>query len=137
MKKIYTKIITCMIIMLLAISTMSMFAPVKADIGISPLTYDEFNFSFKGGCQISRGCQGTFLDIRVRGTAANNNNETITLEVFVTNRGVTKTYTFLTDGQNHEFKGIFLGLSGGSDVRFTFRGANPEITINMYMEIGS
>lgn len=137
MKRFYTKIITCMIIALLAISTTSMFAPVKADIGISPLTYDEYNFSFKGNCQISRGCQGTFLDIRVRGTAANNNNETITLEVFINNTGKTKTYTFLTDGQNHEFKGIFLGWSGGSSVLFTFTGANPEITINMYMEIGS
>lgn len=137
MKKIYTKIITCMIIALLAVSTMSMFTPVKAGIGVSPLTYADYTFSFKGACNVSRGCEGTWLDIRVRGTAANNNNETITLKVFVTNRNVEKSYTFLTDGKYHEFKGIFLGLSGGSDVRFTFIGANPEITINMYMEIGS
>lgn len=137
MKKIYTKIITCMIIALLAVSTMSMFTPVKAETGVSPLTYDQMSFSFKDSCSLARGCEGTWLDIRVKGTAANNNNETVTLKVYVINRNAEKTYTFLTDGQYHEFKGIFLGLSGGSNVRFTFIGANPEITLNIQMEYAS
>lgn len=137
MRKIYAKMLTCMMIALLVFSMVSMFIPVKASEGISPLTYDESNFSFKGGCHISRGVTGTFMDIRVRGTAANNNNETITLEMLIISRNTIKTVTFLTDGQYHTYKNIYLGLSGGSDVRFTFKAANPEITINMYLEIGS
>lgn len=137
MKKIYAKMLTCMMIALLVFSMVSMFMPVKASVGTSPLTYDESNFSFKGGCHIARGVTGTFMDVRVRGTAANNNNETITLEMYIVSRNIIKTVTFLTDGQYHTYKNIYLGLSGGSDVRFTFRAANPEITINMYMEIGS
>lgn len=137
MKKVYAKMLTCMMIALLVFSMVSIFMPVKASEGISPLTYDELNFSFKAGCHVSRDVTGSFMDIRVRGTAANNNNETITLEIYIGSRNTIKTVTFLTDGQYHTYKNIYLGLSGGSDVRFTFRAANPEITINMYLEIGS
>ena len=133
MKRIYSKILTCMLIALLAISTMSMCIPVKA----STLTYDEFNFSFKDGCTVSRNVTGMFMDVRVKATANNNNNETITLKILLENRDVLKTYTFLSDGQYHTYNNIFLGFSGGSSVAFTFVGANPEITINVYMEIGS
>ena len=137
MKKIYSKMFVCMLITLLALSTISMCIPVKASSGISPFTYDEYNFSFKGRSTISRGCTGMWLDVRVKATASNNNNETITLDMYIANRNVTKSVTFLSDGQYHTYKGIYLGLSGGSDVGFTFTGANPAITINMYLEIGS
>ena len=137
MKQLCIKIATCILVALCAISAISMCIPVKASSDISPLTYDEFNFSFKGSCGISRNCTGMFLDVRVRATASNNNNETITLKVNVKNTNSTKSYTFLSDGQYHTYKNIYLGLSGGSNVYFTFTGANPEITIYTYMEIGS
>lgn len=137
MKKFYTKILTCMLVALIAFSAISMCVPVKASVGVSPLTYDEFNFSFRGGCSIARGCSGMFLDINVRATASNNNSETITLEVYLENRNVIKTYTFYSNGQTYTYKNLFLGFSGGSGVRFSFTGANPDITINVYMEIGS
>ena len=137
MKKIHLKMLTCLLISLCIVSTISMCMPVNANSEISPMTYEDYNFSFKGSCNIARNCTGMFLDIRVKATASNNNNETITLNVFINNRDVTKTYTFLSDGQYHEFKNIFLGLSGGSPVRFTFTGANPEITIYTYMDVTS
>lgn len=133
MKKLLTKILACLILSLVMISTVSMYIPVSA-VGIQPYSYYAYNFSFSGsGCTISRGFDGMFMDVKVRGTASNNNNETITLKVSIVGRGVTKTYTFLTDGQDHEYKNIYLGLSG-SNVSFSFIGANPDITINMYLE---
>ena len=91
MKKIYTKILTCMLVALIAFSAVSMCVPVKASIGVSPLTYDEFQFSFRGGCSISRGCSGMFLDINIRVTAPNSNAD-LRLEVYLENRNVIKTY---------------------------------------------
>lgn len=136
MKKICMKILICGMLMLCAISVMSMCLPVKAST-ISPYSYDEFNFSFKGTTNIARNCTGMFLDVRVKATASNNNNETITMDVYVSNTKKTHTHTFLSDGQYHTYKNIYLGLSGGSSVRFTFTGANPEITIYTYMDITS
>ena len=137
MKKILSKILVCALLALLALSTVSMYMPVSAASPVSTMSYDELNFSFTNTCRISRNMDGMWMDITVRGTAANNNNETIFLDVFVTNTGATKSYTFLTDGQDHTFKNIFLGFSGGSNVIFTFTGANPAIQINMYLEMGS
>lgn len=137
MKKISMKILMCTIIMLCAISTMSMCMPVKASIGIEPYTNEEPSFSFKGTTYLAYNCTGILLDITCKATASNNNNETITLEVFVTNTGKTHKYTFLSDGQEHKYKNIYLGLKGGSSVRFGFTGANPEITINMNLKIVS
>lgn len=136
MKKTCMKLLVCMLIALCAVSTVSMAIPVKA-ASIAPYSYYEQNFSFKGGCTISRDCSGMFMNVTVRATASNNNNETITLEVYVENRKASKYYTFYSDGQNHTFKNIYLGLSGGSSVAYIFTGANPEITINVYMEIES
>lgn len=104
---------------------------------VGGVRYEKNNFSFKGTCYISYYCTGMFLDVSVSATASNNNNETITLDVFIANRNVTKTYTFYSDGQTHEYKNIFLGFAGGSDVSFTFIGANPDITINTNLEITS
>lgn len=137
MKKFYSKILVCVLIALCTISIISMSNPVKASSKISPMTYEDYNFSFKGSCSMARNCTGMFLDIRVKATASNNNNETITLDVYIVNRGVTKSYTFLSDGQYHTFKNIYLGLSGGSPILFTFTGANPEITIYTYMDVTS
>lgn len=137
MKKIFLKILTTILITLCIISTMSMYIPVKANSDVSLMTYEDYNFSFKGSCTMARNCTGMFLDVRVKATASNNNNETIKLDVYINNRGVTKSYTFLSDGQYHEFKNIFLGFSGGSSVAFTFTGANPEITIYTYMDVTS
>ena len=137
MKKILSKILVCALLALLALSTVSMYMPVSAASPVSTMSYDEYNFSFTGTYTIGRNMAGTWMDIIVRGTAANNNNETIFLDVFVTNTGATKSYTFLTDGQDHRYNNIFLGFSGGSNVGFSFRGANPAIQINMHLEMGS
>ncbi|MCI8397021.1 MAG: hypothetical protein HFJ52_05165 [Clostridia bacterium] len=137
MKKISIKILASALIILCAISTMSMCIPVKASSGIEPYTYETPGFSFKGTRYLSYDCTGMFLDVSVTATASNNNNETITLSVFVTNTGKTHTYTFLSDGQTHTYKNIYLGLKGGSSVRFGFTGANPEITIYANVKIVS
>lgn len=137
MKKFLIKSLVSLLIALCLISTISMCMPVKASYGISPLSYYEHGFSFKGRCVVADNCTGIFLDVKVKGTASNNNNETITLQVYVEKTGKTHTYTFLTDNKDHTYKNIYLGLAGGSSVRFTFTGANPDITINMHMEIGS
>ncbi|MCI8485686.1 MAG: hypothetical protein HFJ20_00880 [Clostridia bacterium] len=137
MKKIFVKMLICTIIILCACYSFSLYIPVSANEGISTLSYENTSFSFKGTRTLSYQCSGMFLNVSVRGTASNNNNETITLKVFIANRNVTKTYTFYTDGQTHEFKNIYLGLAGGSSVAFTFIGANPEITINMQFSLVS
>lgn len=137
MKNTLVKTLVSVLIALCLVTTVSMCIPVKASSGISPLTYFEHNFSFTGTFNVADNCTGMFLDVRVKGTASNNNNETITLEIYVSNTGKTHTRTFLTDGQYHTYKNIYLGLKGGSSVRFTFTGANPEIAINMYMDITS
>lgn len=137
MKKTCMKLLVCMMIALCAVSMVSSCVPVKAASNIAPYSYYVQDFSFKGGCTIAKDCSGMFMNVTVRATASNNNNETITLQVYVENRNTTKSYTFYSDGQNHSFKNIYLGLSGGSGVGFTFRGANPEITINVHMEIES
>lgn len=140
MKKIFSKILVCALLALLAISTVSMYIPVSAAAPISPVSpasFDYYTFSFTGSCGISRNMAGMFMDVTVRGTADNNNNETIFLDVVIKNTGKTHSYTFLTDGQNHTYRNLFLGLSGGSNAYFKFRGANPEIKINMYLEVAS
>lgn len=137
MKKIFTKILVCILMAIFACYSFSLYSPVSANEGISTLSYENTSFSFKGTRTLSYQCSGMFLDVSVSATASNNNNETITLKVFIANRNVTKTYTFYSDGQTHQFKNIFLGFSGGSSVSFTFTGANPEITINMQFSLVS
>lgn len=136
MKKTCIRLLTCMFIALCLISTVSMCIPVKA-AAIEPYSYYAPSFSFKGTRSISKNVTGMWMDVTVKATASNNNNETIKLEIYITNRNTTKTYTFLSDGQDHTYKGIYLGLSGGSDVLFVFTGANPEITINVNMTVTS
>lgn len=136
MKKIYSKILACMLIALLAISTISMVMPVKASTA-STLSYYEMGFSFTGGTSVARGFDGTFLTIRLMATADNGRSERVTLNVFVTNTGKTHTYTFETDGLTYEFKNIYLGLQGGSSVRFAFSADNKDVKINMNMVTGS
>ncbi|MCI8397673.1 MAG: hypothetical protein HFJ52_08785 [Clostridia bacterium] len=137
MAKIFTKVLICMLVVLCVITIMSFGRPVKASIGMSPYTCEGTSFTFKGTFRKSYNCTGMFLDVTCKATASNNNNETITLSVFVNNTGKTHTYTFLSDGQPHTLKNVFLGLSGGSNVGFTFTGANPEITIYTSMDIMS
>lgn len=137
MKRISMKILACIIIALCSISTVSMCIPVNASMGIEPYSYYEQSFSFRGTCNVARQVSGTFMDVKVKATASNNNNETITLSIYITKRNVTKTYTFYSDGQYHTYKNIYLGLSGGSNVSFTFKGANPAITIYTYMDVTS
>ena len=134
MKKICIKFLACILIVLCAISTVSMCMPVNA-AGISPYSYYTQSFSFTGGCSFGRQCSGMFMDVKVKATANNNNNETITLKIDVVNTQKTHTKVFLSDGEYHEYKNIYLGLSGGSNVGFIFTGANPEITINVDMTI--
>lgn len=136
MKKTCIRLLTCMFIALCLISSVSMCIPVKA-ASVEPYSYYAPSFSFKGSTGISKQVSGMWMDVTVNATASNNNNETITLEIRVENRNATKTYTFLSDGQDHTYKGIYLGLSGGSSVYFSFRGANPEITINVKMIVTS
>lgn len=131
MKKFLIKILACILIALTAISAVSMCIPVNA----STLSYYVENFSFKGTCSIGRNCTGMFMDVKVKATASNNNNETITLQMQVINTNKVHTRTFLSDGQYHEYKNIYLGLSGGSSVLFVLTGANPEITITTEMII--
>ena len=137
MKKIFVKMLISTLILLCACYSFSLYTPVSANEGISTLSYENTSFSFKGTRTLSYQVSGMFLDVSVSATASNNNNETITLKVFIANRNVTKTYTFYSDGQTHQFKNIFLGLSGGSSVAFTFNGANPEITINTHFSLVS
>lgn len=137
MNKVFTRILVCMLISLCFMTSIAIYLPVKANTEISALSYEDTNFSFKGSCNLSYQCSGTFLNVSVNATASNNNNETITMEVLIVNRKVTKTYTFYSDGQTHQFKNIFLGFSGGSNVSFRFIGANPEITINVNFNLVS
>lgn len=137
MKNTLVKMLVSVLVALCLITTVSMCIPVKASIGISPYSFYEHNFSFTGQCNVADNCTGMFLDVKVRGNATNNNRETITLEIYVSQTKKTHTYTFLTDTGDHTYKNIYLGLKGGSSVAFTFKGANPAITINMHMEIGS
>ncbi len=134
MKKICIKILACLFIALSTISMVSMYMPVSAS-SIEPYTYYTEHFSFKGTCSFGEDCSGMFVNVKVKATASNNNNETITLQVLVSNTGKTHKYTFLSDGQYHEYKNIYLGLSGGSNVGFALTGANPEITITVDMII--
>lgn len=136
MKKICIKILTCILISLCAISAVSMCIPVNA-VAIEPYSLYEQSFSFKGTCTVSRQCSGMFAKVKVKATASNNNNETITLQIRVNNTNKTHTHVFYSDGQYHEYKNIYLGLSGGSDVGCVFTGANPEITISVDMTITS
>lgn len=135
MNKILTKILVCILISLCFITSFAIYSPVKASTEISALSYEEQDFSFKGSCKFSYQCSTMFLNVSVNATASNNNNETITMEVSILKRNVTKTYTFYSDGQTHQYKNIFLGFSGGSDVRFKFTGANPEITIYTHLSL--
>lgn len=136
MKKIYSKILACMLIALLAVSAISMVNPVKASTA-STLSYYEMSFSFTGGTSVARGFDGTFLDIRLMATADNGRSERVTFEVYVNNTGKIHTYTIYTDGLTYEFKNIYLSLKGGSDVRFGFSADNKDVKINMNMETGS
>lgn len=134
MKKFLIKILACMLLALTAVSTVSMCMPVSA-VGVAPYTYYKENFSFKGTCSFGKNCTGMFMDVKVKATASNNNNETITLQVLVSNTSKTHVYTFYSDGEYHEYKNIFLGFSGGSNVGFALTGANPEITLTVDMII--
>lgn len=133
MRKICTKILLSVLVAMCIISAASLYMPVKAtsDNGIMPLSGYEYTFSFKGNYGIVRGYTGTRLQVTVNGYANNNNNETITLRMYISKTNSTITRTFLTDQNDHIYSNISLG-SGGSDVTFTFTGANPAITINMY-----
>lgn len=133
MKKICTKILLSVLVVLCITSTASLYIPVKAagDDGISPQSTYKDAFNFKGSCGISRAFDKTKLKVEVNGHAANENNETITLKIYIASRNTTVTKTFLTDQNSHIYDNISLG-DNGSDVGFTFTGANPEITINMY-----
>lgn len=134
MKKICTKILLSVLVAMCIISAASLYMPVKAtsDDGIMPLSLYENAFSFKGSYGISKAFSGTKLNIQVQGRASNNNNETITLKIYIASKNTTVTKVFLTDGNYHNYNGISLG-NNGSDTTFTFTGANPAITINMYM----
>ena len=130
------KIITSAILALMLVSCFSMFIPVKAttiNSPVAPASYQDYDLTFKGTYGLASDFSGMFLDIKVKGTASNNNNETVTLQVYVAKTGSTKKYTFLTDGQEHTFKNIYLGLSGGSSVYFELTGANPDITLYINM----
>lgn len=136
MKNVCIKVLTCILISLCLVTIVSACMPVKA-AEIEPYSYYIQSFSFKGTCTIAKNVSGMWMDVKVKATANNNNNETITLEVYIENRDTRKKYTFLSDGQEHAFKGIYLGLSGGSSVGFSFTGANPAITINVDMTVTS
>lgn len=133
MRQICTKILLSALVAMCIISTISLCMPVKAasDEGIMPLSTYENAFTFKGSCGISRAYDQTKLRVTVNGYANNNNNETITLKIYIASRNTTVTKTFLTDQNDHTYSNISLG-SGGSSVSYTFIGANPAITINMY-----
>ena len=136
MRKFYSKILACILIALMMVSTIAMSTPVKASTA-SPLSYYEMSFSFKDSCSIGRSFDKIFLDVRLMATADNGNSERVTLEVYVINTNKTKTYTFYTDGLTQVFNNIYLGLSGGSSVAFRFRADNPNVTINVNMSAES
>lgn len=132
MKKVFAKVLLCIIVSIMFVSAIAVSIPVKAsEYGIMPLAEYEEAFSFRGSYGLTRKFDGAWLKVQVQARANNNNNETITLKVYIENRNTTKSYTFYSDGVYHTYKNIYLG-SGGSNVRFTFTGANPEIGINMY-----
>ena len=141
MKKFLNKLIISFFIGLCLISTFSLSMPVMAkeiEPDASIQSYVDTNFEFTGGCSIAYNVTGYFMDVTVSATASNNNNETIHLDIYITNRNVTKSYTFYTEGgQEHHFNNIFLGLSGGSPVCFYFTGANPAITISGNLKVVS
>ena len=134
MKKICTKIMLCILVALCAISTISMCMPVKAsDEGIMPLSAYEDAFSFKGSYGISRNFQASKFYVILQGTANNDNNETVYVDIYIQSTNITKHVTFYTDGAYHRYGNYYVG-SSGSNVSFTFTAANPEIRLNMYFE---
>ena len=78
MRRFFTKVIFSLLISLCIISTFSMYTPVSAVVD----TYEDNVFSFKGTCNIAHHCTGMFMDVTVKATASNNNNETITLKIY-------------------------------------------------------
>lgn len=114
MKKVFTKILLSLIIGVVAISSIAMVRPVEASsISASPLTYQEYNFSFTGQRSISQICTGTFLTLTVNCTSTGSSNEEIEVKIYVQNTKKTTTKTFKPDGQDHKFSNIYLGLFGG------------------------
>lgn len=132
MKRFYSKILACMLITLMMVSAISICTPVKASTS-STLAYYEMIIPFQDGCTVARGFDGIFLKVRLMATASNGNSEKVTLEVRVNATNKIHTYTFYTDGLTYEFKNIYLGLSGGSDVGFGFKAENPNVTITVNM----
>ena len=141
MKKLKNKILISLLIAFCIISSVSLCMPVKAnsEIGTSGSVKSSENttFSFYNTCTLSYGVTGYFMDVQVSATASNNNNETITLEVYIVNRGVTKTYTFYSNNGTYTYNNIFLGFSGGSPVAFKFTGANPAIQLTVTLKFTS
>lgn len=135
MKKIYSKILACILIAMLAVSVVSMVVPVKASES-SVLSYFEQQFSFTDSTSFSKGFDGTFIDVRLMATSSAGKNEKVTLEVYVTKIDEIHTYTFYTDGLTKVYEDIYLGLKGGSDVRFTF-STESSATINISMSAES
>ncbi len=114
MKKLFTKVVLSIMIGMMVVSTFAICKPVEAtENGISPLTYNEYNFSFTGSRNIAQICTGTFLSVTANCTSTGGSNETIELKVYIQNTNSTKTYTFKADGKDHKFSGIYLGLFGG------------------------
>lgn len=137
MRKICTKIMLCILVALCTISTVSMCMPVKAsDDGIMPLSAYEEAFSFKGGAVLSKAFQASKFYMKLQGTANNNNNETVYVDIYIQSTNITKHVTFYTDGAYHRYGNYNVG-SSGSNVTFTFTAANPEIRLNMYFEAGN
>ncbi|MCI9365839.1 MAG: hypothetical protein HFJ54_04525 [Clostridia bacterium] len=115
MKKLFTKVVLSIMIGMMVVSTFAISKPVEAtESGISPLTYNEYNFSFTGSRNIAQICTGTFLSLTVNCTSTGGSNETIELKVYIQYNNSTKTYTFKTDGKDHKFSGIYMGLGGGN-----------------------
>lgn len=112
MKKVCSKILISLIVGMLMISSFAMVRPVEASSIVSPLTYDEMNFSFSGQRSISDICTGWLLTVTVNCTSSGSSNEVIELRVLVNNN--TKTYTFKADGQDHKFSNIYMGIGGGN-----------------------
>lgn len=113
MKKVFTKVLLSLIMGVMVISTFAMARPVEASsIGASPLTYDEYNFSFSGQRNISALCSGWWVTLTVNFTSTGSSSEEIEMKVYVNNGE--KTFTFHPDGQDHSFKNIYMGIGGGN-----------------------
>ena len=130
MKKLVTKLSTCILMSFLLVNLFICSTPVKASspYSIQPYAYySKGSIQFKGSrIPITKNYDGTFMAIEAKSTSSSGNIYDVTIYVTIASRKVTNKYTISTNGSLKKF----LGLSGSSDVSIECK-CNSSDTINI------